>query len=994
VPATPRLVCLVPARNAARFLPAFLRSAERFCDAVVALDDGSTDATADILEASPLVSVLLRNPRRHSFEGWHDGANRNRLLRAAADLGPDWIVSIDADETLDQTDSEALRTFVQNDAVPGCAFGFQHFRMWGPRRYDPRPSTIFRLFAFRPGQTFADERLHFIPVPVDIPRGGYLPTTIRVQHWAVSTEARRRARVAKYREADPAGEYPTAFGGLDDLPDESWPTWHPRLPGLPVLAPGLPAGHDIFTMAPGRVETTRPTLVCLLPVRNGEDLLPGYLGSVRTFADAVVALDDGSTDRTPQILAADPLVAKLLSNPGRPGYAGWNDAANRARLLEAAKELDPAWVLFLDADERIDPDDAAVLRRFAEQEAVPGFAYGFRVHRMVEDLDHYDRAELWVYRMFAPEPWLSLPAQQLHLVPVPETIPPERRVPTTVRIQHLASLTEEGRRRRFEKYAETDPDHRYQPSYAHLLEAPEAVRAWPRRPPGLPVVAAGALDLHALDLDAPVLSAVVIAQNDQDIIERTVRSVVEQECPQPFEVIVVCSGTDATAAIVRRRFPQVRLVELDHPALPGEARNAGVRVARGDYVSFPGSHVELLPGSLAARVRAHELGYPMVTGTMLNGTDTPAGWASYFLDHAGVLPGRPSMELSAPPAHCSYAREFLVRVGGFPEDMRAGEDTVVNIELYRRGFRAFRAQDVVLVHHSRCSDLHALVRHHFVRGRALGRIIADRHLARRDAPLFVDARRPAPPAVLRDYVRRRVRTIQENVGRWGGDLAPRYEQVRPLVVAGASAALAGAWFETLRRATRFPSLLVRQPVLTAVLLQRPDRQAGAPGLFALIQFDLLGGEVRVARLPGELLSPHPNPLQRVVAESLSVPVDGVVEIDLGELEGLTGVPVGGDDAGLDTGLAPLDPLHRVLDSLVALGLRLRRPATVRPAWSALRSALGTNLAGSHRAALAVGLTRLRDDRVRVLKVRDPAAPPSTLPRGGPAGAVARTSGPD
>ena len=52
-----------------------------------------------------------------------------------------------------------------------------------------------------------------------------------------------------------------------------------------------------------------------------------------------------------------------------------------------------------------------------------------------------------------------------------------------------------------------------------------------------------------------MLSAIVIAHNDETRIERTVRSVVEQECEQPFEVIVVVSGTDATAATVGETFP-------------------------------------------------------------------------------------------------------------------------------------------------------------------------------------------------------------------------------------------------------------------------------------------------------------------------------------------------------------------------------------------------------------------------------------------------------
>ena len=66
----------------------------------------------------------------------------------------------------------------------------------------------------------------------------------------------------------------------------------------------------------------RPTLVCLLPVRSGEADLPGWFASVARCADAVVALDDGSTDRTRELLAAHPLVAALLTNPPRPDYRG------------------------------------------------------------------------------------------------------------------------------------------------------------------------------------------------------------------------------------------------------------------------------------------------------------------------------------------------------------------------------------------------------------------------------------------------------------------------------------------------------------------------------------------------------------------------------------------------------------------------------------------------------------------------------------------------
>jgi glycosyltransferase involved in cell wall biosynthesis len=550
----------------------------------------------------------------------------------------------------------------------------------------------------------------------------------------------------------------------------------------------------------------RDTIVCLLPVRNGEADLPGYLESVAHFADAVVALDDGSTDRTRELLDASPLVKLVLDNPPRPDYVGWDDAANRNRLLEAAAPLDPDWIMSLDADERIPPDDATALRTFIDTEGLSGVAYGFKVYRMWQDLDLYDRAGLWVYRLFAFAPDQRFPDQRLHFVPIPTTLPRERWVRTTIRIQHLAGLTEERRHARFEKYRQADPDNDFQHTYRDLLEPPGDLRAWQPRPDGLAVLDVPADEVAATLEDAgqpaladitdrPALSAIVISRDDDGkTLLRSVSSVANQEVPWPFEVILVASGRGTGAGMVRERLPNVTVVELPHPALPGEARNAGLRLARGEYVSFPGSHVELPPGSLAARLRAHDLGYAMVTGTTLNGTRTWAGWASYFLDHSGVLPGRPSTELNGAPSHCSYRRSALLSVGGFPEHIRAGEDTVVNQELWRRGHRAYRAQEVTLVHRSPCRTPRRLIRHHFVRGRGYGRILRERDgWERRD--LFG----PAGLQLLRRQTVHRVTSTGRNVRRWGDrKMRTAYARALPLVAVGALSAAIGTWYELLR----------------------------------------------------------------------------------------------------------------------------------------------------------------------------------------------------
>ncbi|HEY4346511.1 MAG TPA: glycosyltransferase [Gaiellaceae bacterium] len=331
----------------------------------------------------------------------------------------------------------------------------------------------------------------------------------------------------------------------------------------------------------------------------------------------------------------------------------------------------------------------------------------------------------------------------------------------------------------------------------------------------------------------PLLSAVVISRNDEATIERSVRSVVDQESPWPFEVIVVTSGTDRTADIVRDRFPGVTLVELPRPALPGEARNAGLRLARGAYVSFPGSHVELPQGSLAARIAGHRLGHAMVTGSTLNGTRTVAGWAAYFLDNSTALPGRPSTVLDGPPAHCSYTREALLEVGGFPEHLRAGEDTVVNHELSDRGHAAYRAQDIQLIHHTPCRARGRLLVHYFVRGRSSGRILLE---GQRTHGRLLHVHTTRSLRRLRAHEGRTA--IGRHVDEWGSDEErAAYRRARKWIAAAWAAHRLGASLELVRPRRACAFLLLGKPVVTLATTS------------GFARIDVVTRRVKVVRVP-------------------------------------------------------------------------------------------------------------------------------------------------
>jgi hypothetical protein len=102
--------------------------------------------------------------------------------------------------------------------------------------------------------------------------------------------------------------------------------------------------------------------VCLI-VKNEAEYLPDCLASVASIADEIVVADTGSTDQTRQLaFAHNARVVDVL----------WTDdfsAARNACLEHATRD----WVLFLDADERLEPlgpgDQAQLAAQLARPEA-------------------------------------------------------------------------------------------------------------------------------------------------------------------------------------------------------------------------------------------------------------------------------------------------------------------------------------------------------------------------------------------------------------------------------------------------------------------------------------------------------------------------------------------------------------------------------------------------------------------------------------------------
>lgn len=116
----PKLVVMLRVKDGISFVQTWLQRQEKLVDEIVALDNGSTDGTYEVLAAHPKVVDITRT------EGFNEGRDKNILYAMLRKRNPDWCMWLDVDEifepqiTRDDLDRLMNRRFVNK-------YGFRRF---------------------------------------------------------------------------------------------------------------------------------------------------------------------------------------------------------------------------------------------------------------------------------------------------------------------------------------------------------------------------------------------------------------------------------------------------------------------------------------------------------------------------------------------------------------------------------------------------------------------------------------------------------------------------------------------------------------------------------------------------------------------------------------------------------------------------------------------------------------------------------------------------
>ncbi len=176
-----KIVGLVQVKNEKIFIEQCLRALSCYTDAIVVLDDASTDETLDIIASLAKECAIERIIEKKEWRGWDEPSNKNKLLKAARDIGGTHMIIIDADEmfTANCLENNYLRNKILS-LKPGDSMGCLWINLWRSIHHYRDDGSVWvprdnqRIFCDNGIAYYPDGFLHASSIPKGL-QGKYYP---------------------------------------------------------------------------------------------------------------------------------------------------------------------------------------------------------------------------------------------------------------------------------------------------------------------------------------------------------------------------------------------------------------------------------------------------------------------------------------------------------------------------------------------------------------------------------------------------------------------------------------------------------------------------------------------------------------------------------------------------------------------------------------------------------------------------------------------------
>lgn len=308
-----KVIAMMLVHNEDIYLEKCLDGLQKYTDGAVILDDRSTnEKTMEILKSGKykgFIRDIFRNPDDYKRDKERDEKRLNQMV-AAQD--PDWILQIDPDQLFEDKMQTAL-PILTNPVIPSTeGYLFRVYHLWDAEtqyRGDSSFNVNYEIKLIRNTDDYKKDNI------VNIEK--IIATDLRVKHFGYLKRSDRLRRSKLIEEADESKK--ELYEKLNNKKGMSLLFWNDLKKG-------------------------RTVSLCMI-VKNETDQLRRCLKSAKGLYDELIVVWSGDNEDTKKIL--EEYGAKIIRYIWKGDFS---DARNTG-IRKATKD----WVLWLDADEYIDP---------------------------------------------------------------------------------------------------------------------------------------------------------------------------------------------------------------------------------------------------------------------------------------------------------------------------------------------------------------------------------------------------------------------------------------------------------------------------------------------------------------------------------------------------------------------------------------------------------------------------------------------------------------
>jgi len=204
----------------------------------------------------------------------------------------------------------------------------------------------------------------------------------------------------------------------------------------------------------------------------------------------------------------------------------------------------------------------------------------------------------------------------------------------------------------------------------------------------------------------PLISVVIPSYNQTKTISKCIESILNQKTKIPYEIIVADSSDNETRHILKKYTPKIKLICLKKRHYPGEARNAGIKKAKGNIIAFIDSDCIANKQWLEKIYQTHKK-HEVLTGRVLNANPGKIkGWILYLMEFSAFMKRKDGIASMFIGCNMSVKKEIFEKYGGFITTW-LGEDTELSFRIEKPIFYSSKA----IVKHINKTNLKQILKH-------------------------------------------------------------------------------------------------------------------------------------------------------------------------------------------------------------------------------------------------------------------------------------------